>query len=229
VDYKLSYKNATAISTGKVPTIVVTGKGNFKGKTEVSYRIVRQDISRLSLVANDMTFVQKVNAWKAKVSVVDLDGKKLAAGKDYDKNLIYTYKNDTTLMDGTLRKAGEELKKEDILPADTIVCVTAKATGINYVGELTGEYRITKASLNKAKVTVEAQTYTGKAITPGYEDIKVVVNGTTLTKDDYIITGYSNNVQKGNATVTIQGIGQYGGTKSVKFTIKSKGFLWWWR
>lgn len=31
--------------------------------------------------------------------------------------------------------------------------------------------------------------------------------------------GYKNNVKAGRATLTIQGIGKYGGTKEVKFTI----------
>ena len=39
---------------------------------------------------------------------------------------------------------------------------------------------------------------------------------------DFIVTGYKSNTKKGTATVIIQGIGEYGGTKNVKFSIVSK-------
>ncbi len=39
---------------------------------------------------------------------------------------------------------------------------------------------------------------------------------------DFIIVGYKNNTKKGTATMTVQGIGEYGGTKIVKFSIVSK-------
>lgn len=37
-----------------------------------------------------------------------------------------------------------------------------------------------------------------------------------------MVVGYKNNTKKGNATVTVRGIGEYGGTKAVKFSIVSK-------
>ena len=45
----------------------------------------------------------------------------------------------------------------------------------------------------------------------------------------FVIVGYSNNVNKGTAKVTIRGTGNYGGFKTQSFKIKAKGFRWWWR
>ena len=60
--------------------------------------------------------------------------------------------------------------------------------------------------------------FTGIALTPAPV---VKLNGKTLTKDkDYRITGYSNNVNAGTASCTIEGIGAYTGTASGSFIIR---------
>ena len=59
--------------------------------------------------------------------------------------------------------------------------------------------------------------------------MEVKIGKTVLDEQDYEIIGYENNVKKGKATVIIQGKGNYGETKKVKFTIKQKVFSWWWR
>ncbi len=40
-----------------------------------------------------------------------------------------------------------------------------------------------------------------------------------LGAGDYYIAGYSNNVNKGTAKLTIKGCGNYGGAKTVNLTI----------
>ena len=72
--------------------------------------------------------------------------------------------------------------------------------------------------ISKASVTVPAQTYTGKALTPAPV---VKYNGVTLKKGtDYTVSGYASNTNAGTATVTLVGKGIYEGKKAVKFTIK---------
>ena len=46
---------------------------------------------------------------------------------------------------------------------------------------------------------------------------------------DYEITGYDNHIRTGTAKLYIKGSGDFGGTKTVKFQIKSKAFKWWWQ
>ena len=55
----------------------------------------------------------------------------------------------------------------------------------------------------------------------------ITLDGQTLTADDFEIVGYENNTNRGKAKVTIKGVGDYGGTRTVKFTIKSKLLEWW--
>ena len=120
------------------------------------------------------------------------------------------------------------MDKNDIVPAGTVIIVTVTGKG-NYTNStVSTEYRITKAAISKATVTVPKQTYTGEQVTPGIDEIVVKVGKTVLTTDDYEIVGYSNNVKKGTATITIKGKGNYGSTKTQKFTIQAKKLIWYW-
>ncbi|MBD5513637.1 MAG: BspA family leucine-rich repeat surface protein [Lachnospiraceae bacterium] len=232
VDYTLSYKNNTSINSGgnvsKLPTITIKGKGNFKGQVIENYLITQADISRLSLIAVDKVWQNKVNIYKTKVTVKDVDGKALSVGKDYDRNISYAYEENTELADGTVKTAGTVVSVKDVIPAGTAIRVTVNAKNINYYGTIYGVYRIAKADISKATVKIPAQIYTGKAIEPN-DTIEVKMNGKQLSKENYEIESYSNNINKGTATVTIRGKNDCGGTKIVKFTIKGKGFLWWWK
>ena len=134
------------------------------------------------------------------------------------------------MADGTIRNAGEIVGTNDIVPVGTVIVVTATGKG-NYLEGTTiqGEYRITKASITSAKVQIPAQIYTGEKICPDKNEITIKVGKVTLDDTDYEIVSYENNISKGKAKVTIKGVGNYGGTKTITFTIKAKGFLWWWR
>ena len=234
-DYSLSYKNNKAVNSGvdstAAPVAVVKGKGNFKGTLPVSFAITSQNMSKLTLTASDKEYKNRANIYATNITVTDTNGKALSAGKDYDKSSItYTYANAVKLENGLSKKAGAIVEKTDIIPVGTKiqVSVTAKAGGY-YTGTAKGIYRIIKSDIKKAKVSVAIQTYTGETIVPRKSDITVTVNGTKLTESEFEIVSCTNNIKKGNASVTIKGKGNYGGTKTVRFKIQSKGFLWWWR
>lgn len=243
-DYTLSYRNINALSDGsggKQPTITVKGKGNFAGtySQKLTYRIATQDVGMLTLMAADKTYQNKKNNYATKVTVTDLDGKSLRVGTDYEKTFVYTYKNETTVKTGTaadsgtaVRAAGETVGKNDVIPAGTVlqVKVTAKDGG-NYTGILTGEYRIAQASISSASVSASKQIYTGQEIKPDKSQFTVKIKGKQVPEDQWEIVpdSYRNNVRKGTASVMIRGLDNYGGTKTVKFTIRAKGFFWWWR
>ena len=244
-DFTVSYKNNKALHDGsnaaRTPEVVIKGKGNFTGTyaQKLTYQITQQSLDNLTISAADKVYQNKKNIFATKVKVFDVDGKALSAGRDYDKKLKYAYKNDTRLDNGTVRAAGTEVNKDDIIPAGTVITVTAFAltpTGKtpDYTGSCTGEYSFRTYDIAKAKVTIPAQIYTGKAITLDKTDasqLLVKVNGKKVEPDQFeIVAGsYTNNVKKGTASVTIRGVDNYGGTKKVSFRIKAKGFLWWWR
>ena len=234
-DYNLSYRNNKAVNNGTksstVPEIIVKGKGNFKGTLPVSFVITSQNLSNLTLAVSDKAYKNRANIFATSIKITDINGKTLSAGKDYDKNsVVYSYVDDVNLENGVNKKAGDNVEKTDIIPADTKIqiAVTAK-TGGNYEGTAKSIYRIIKSDIKNAKISIPAQTYTGKAIVPTKADITITVGGTKLSESEFEIVSCTNNIKKGKASVTIKGVGNYGGTKTIKFTIKSRGFLWWWR
>ena len=234
-DYNLSYRNNKAVNNGTksstVPEIIVKGKGNFKGTLPVSFVITSQNLSNLTLAASDKAYKNRANIFATSIKITDINGKTLSAVKDYDKNsVVYSYVDDVNLENGVNKKAGDNVEKTDIIPADTKIqiAVTAKAGG-NYEGTAKSIYRIIKSDIKNAKISIPAQTYTGKAIVPTKADITITVGGTKLSESEFEIVSCTNNIKKGKASVTIKGVGNYGGTKTIKFTIKSRGFLWWWR
>ena len=225
-DYTISYKNNKQVASRtseKPPTIVITGKGNFKGCLSKNFTVTKKAFDDVEvpvkLMVADIRFVDKAGKYISKPILTDIDGKKLTAGVDYEKDIQYT------LTDGNI------LTKEDKVEAgrEIILKVTGKGA---YTGELTKTYRITKSDFGKAKIVIQTQTYTGKAITLDASDITVKIGDTTLTygTDYEVLSGsYVNNIKKGNASVTIVGKGSYGGTKTVKFKIAAKKVSWFWR
>jgi len=230
-DYTLSYKNNKSVNGNQMPCVVVNGKGSFKGKITINFTISPQDLSKMTLVSGDMVYKNKAGNHKIMPKLMDLDGKLLSAGKDFDKNSItYAYETDVTLENGVSRKAGDAVGNTDILPAGTQIRITLESgSSGNYTGTFTGVCRVVKSDLKSAKVTIPNQTYTGKAITLDKSQITVTLSGTKLKPEDFDIIQYTDNVKKGKATVTIKGNRNYGGTKTIKFNIGTKGFLWWWK
>ena len=225
--YKNILKNKTdytvKLKDNKAPgnmTCEITGKGNYKGYTEtVPITVKNGDISQCTLSVPDKVYSAKANAWKSKVTVKDVNGKTLAAGKDYEKDVTYSY-------------TGEQSPE-----AGTIIEVTVKGMGFyaNEDSSLTGSYRIIDQDKNisKLQIVIDNQEYTGKEVTLSKEDIHVYA-----TKADkkakkelpnaescYEIVEYKNNIKAGTAKVTLHGINDYGGTKTCSFKIQKKAYV----
>ena len=128
----------------------------------------------------------------------------------------------------------------DILNAGDVIYVVATAKDTNNLDKATllaGAKKFTVGTnISKAKVGNDSLKtitvpYTGNPVTlepivNGKGDLKVNLKGVGDLKpgEDYIIVEetYANNVNKGTASVVIQGIGKYSGTKTVKFKITPK-------
>lgn len=111
---------------------------------------------------------------------------------------------------------------------------TKKVIKIKGIGE--GTVNLTATTVNNISATIKinviakdigsvsvseipAYTYTGKEIIPSF----VVINNNTelVFNTDYTVQ-YSNNINAGNGTITIEGKGNYAGTKTVTFEILPK-------
>ncbi|MBD5508394.1 MAG: hypothetical protein HDR05_10205 [Lachnospiraceae bacterium] len=198
----------------------ITGKGNYKGFTKtVEFTVTKADISKATLSVLDKPYDAKPDKWKSTVTVTDVNGKKLAAKTDYDRDITYTYEN----MESN--------------PIDVGTIVTVKVTGTGYYeGERTATYRIyDKANdISKLKVKIDDQIYTGNEITLTKDHIHFYATNNDLKKGEnelskscfeIVESGYKNNIKAGTAKVTLRGIGDYGGTKTYNFKILKKPYL----
>ncbi|GEM_PF-1488816 len=225
-DYTVKYSNNTKANTEG--TAVISFKGNYKGTPSVTrtFHINLKPFTEISVTASDVVYSAKAGKYKSTPILTDTDGKKLKAGTDYEKT--YTYEE--VDENGTVIRT---LTASDVVETNHYVRVTVTGKG-NYTNEtVSAVYRVTAASIAKGTFKIKNQEYTGRSITldPAEGDItKAVVSKKDLTYGtDYIITGYTNNVKKGTATVTFQGIGNYGGTKTVKFKIVQRNIGTWWK
>lgn len=251
-DYKLTYKNNTALTTettadNKKAQVKITGMGAFTGSilntdstdavTDTTFKVVEADLSAMNMTAADVVFQNKKGKFMSAPVLTDETGSKLKNKKDY--NLTYYLVNgDGTETEKTKDDIVELVKStvdgEEISSPATIRVEAVAAEGSNYKAnsKISTTYRVVKSNISGAKVTVNAKVYTGKAITLDENDFtKIKVGNVSLEmgKDYEIVAGsYINNVKKGTASVTIKGIGNYGGTKKVTYKITSRTVAWWW-
>lgn len=244
VDYSLSYannKNVTESTTKKKPTIIIKGKGNYKGKITKTFKIIPKDINEISMYVPDVTYTGKKGIYKPKPVLTDTDGKTLKAGTDYEREVRYEYTATVEIKDASvklqpavIRKAGEEIKSSDIIPVGTVLKAIVRPKG-NYSGEESSvEYRVTHKSIKNTTYTAINKEYTGKPIELTLDDIQLMTKGKTRinvpqTQYEIVQNSYKNNTKKGTATVEIRGIDEYGGSKTIKFSIGAKGIVWWFR
>ncbi|KAI9550166.1 hypothetical protein GHT06_003538 [Daphnia sinensis] len=191
-DYTLSYSNNTDAGTA---TITVTGIGNYSGTRTVTFVITKA------------------------VLIITADDKSKVYGTT-DPSLTPNYdgfvNNETeTVLGGTLvieRVAGES--------AGEYTITASGYTSTNYeITYVTGEFVINPKAINNTDVTVSTindLVYNGENQTPK----PVITDGSiTLVEGvDYTLS-YTENKDTGTATVTITGLGDYSGTRTVTFKI----------
>ena len=195
--------------------MTITGKKNFRAKTTRPFVVGKGSLADTTVIVADKVASTKVGGYVSTPVLKDINGNKLAAGKDYDKNIVYK-------CDGFVLN-----KKADRLLAGAIVTIEITGKGNYEDTTTTASYRILAAgkNLSKAKVTVKSKFYyNGGNVILSKEDFVVKIGKKTLPTDAYEILPetYLNNDKKGTAQVTIQGIGSYGGTKTIRFKINAQ-------
>ena len=197
-DYTVSYKDNAKL--GKTAKAIIKGKGNYSGSISVDFQIKSKPLNdkNLKILVSDV-----VAGKKPVVAIYDVNGKKLSHGSDYEARIDQT-KHTVTIMGGkngcytgTVSKTYEEL------PADKI---------------------ITSVKLNKnaSGFPKNYNAYTGKAVTLKNEWLTVKAKNTVLPSNCFTLS-YANNVEKGTATVIVEGRNGYSGIKVMTFKIKAYG------
>ena len=156
-----------------------------------------------------------------------------AQDKVYDGTTIAMLVYDQVVYDGIV--SGDELTvtaKGTFADANaatgknvTITELTLGGTSIaNYQLAETGQQATATATITPRSIEgavlsdITAKSYTGEPLNP---TVSVTLDGTTLTADTDYRIAYANNVNVGEATISVTGIGNYQGTVQTTFTITS--------
>lgn len=225
-DYTIKYTDNTKQGYA---SLTLKGKKNFNNELSASFKIGKQDISKLSINVDDLELQSQSTEPISYLSVPvlkDLNGKVLKSGVDYESKVLYTYAIECPIRRNNKNirvEAGEEVQASDVIPAKTVIRATVNGKG-NYEGSISENYVIVSKNISRAVVTVKTQNYTGKAVTPGKSDITVLIDEYKLKDSEYEIIGYEKNISKGTGIVILRGTGNYGGTVKAQFSIKQKNF-----
>ena len=194
-DYTVTYQNNKSV--GKA-TVTIKGVGNFTGTLKKTFTI-----KAVTVKANGVSLAKKSVPYTGKAIEPAVTVKATVNGKTVTlkkgTNYTVTYKNNVNAGTAT---------------------VTVKCKG-NFTGTVKKTFKITRVGLVSAKLEYTKADWTGNALKPGVT-VKAKVNGKTVTLKagrDYTVT-YKNNVNKGKASVTIKGKGNFTGTLNKTFKIK---------
>ncbi len=217
-DYTVSYSNNKKAGTG---TVTVKGKGNYSGTLKTSFTITPKDLERTTIdYVNQANSSTKKGSYKTTVVVKDEDGGQLKAGTDYT---LKFFDGETEIP--------ASAKANDYLDKPLTVKIFGKGS---YTGCIEGTYTVAanNTNLSKAVIKIRNQKYLSGApveITGQEQFSKAVMGKTPLTLgEDFAVYEYSNNVNKGTATVIFQGIGSYSGYKKVTYKIGQRSIKEYW-
>ena len=193
-DYTLSYQNnvnaCDKTADASAPTVTVTGMGDYVNSIPAdSILLFTIEPKTLSDSNVSVTGTYTYTGAEVKPEVTVTDTAPITSG-DYS----VSYSNNVNAGKAT-------------------ITVTGKG---NYTGEVKKDFTISPKTLTDANVKdiTESYVYTGAEIKPEI----TVTDTATITPNDYSVS-YSNNVNAGNATITITGSSNYAGTVSKTFTI----------
>lgn len=214
-DYSVKCSSNTNVT--EKAKAVISGKGNFKDSVTVYYKVLPKSVKGPGIVIDvpDMLpgKVKAGQAYKPTVKVTD-NGKTLKNKSDYtiDYSQALTY--------------------EEYQSGTTQGSIIISGTGKSYIGSVKVSYQVAAVNLSdkSVKIAISDMYYTGSAITFDLdraddkarftasrtvgEEVTPLVPGV-----DFEIVSYKSNVKAGTASVTLRGIGDYAGTRTVKFKI----------
>ena len=199
-DYTISYDGSSNFPTSVgVYTATFTGTGdNYDdANAEATLSFVVTDTNlEVTLSANSQTYKAAEFTIDELKDLVETVG---GAAVDWDKY--------------TLSVAGGSTVQD---VGSYALIVTAK----DGTGSGVAPFAVTARALQDREVTLAEGTYTydGKAKTPA---VTVTVEGSALDTSNYTVA-YADNINAGEATVTVTGIGNYAGTVVKNFSIGNK-------
>lgn len=190
-DYTVSYSENTDVGEA---TVKILGIGNYTGETTKTFNIVNKEVEKkdISKLTIEQIENQTYTGIKITPEIRINDGNTILV-EDTDYELSYNNNINVGQAEITIRGIG------------------------NYTGEVTEKFSIVSKDISLATIQdIESQTYTGQEIQP---TISVTDGSAKLVENTDYTVSYQDNINVGEATITIEGIGNYTGTVYKKFSI----------
>jgi len=185
--------------------------------------------SNYSLELNSTPVSFEIGKASGKIAILEnqtvtYDGEIVTAGL-FTGDVKYLYEGDGGALvkwyEDNNGECGEALSEAPYNVGEYWVGVSSTAgTNYNAVREVVEKFSISPLAISDATVnvaTIPNQTYTGEELKP---EVVVSHNGKQLTLGVDYTVGYEDNVETGQATVTISGMGNFNGETTADFTIE---------
>ena len=176
------------------------GAGDAQGTSDVETITTTKDISQGQLTLSFSSLTYTGSPIQATGATLTVGGTTLTEGTDYT------------------------LSYSDNVKVGT---ATATATGIGAcTGSLKTTFDIAPADMSLTSVTMPNLPYTGQAMSPQPKSVTYEVDGVTtelVVGVDYQVVGFTNNTNIGEATVVLQGMGNFTGTLIANWKIVQQG------
>lgn len=204
-EYTVSYSSNKNVGTASV---TVTGQNGYYDSQTVNFEILQKDVSNADqdLIQSPVEAVVSNSVGGADPEVaVTFNGLTLTEGTDYTLSFSVTDSTGICTITGMGNFKGTRLVNYTVASGD----ITAVADSIGF----------TESGLSTLSLS-----YTGSALEPKV----VLMSGSNVY--DQLVEGthyeviYANNINAGTATVTVKGIGAYGGKLTGTFTITAADF-----
>lgn len=199
-DYEIEYSDNVNVGTAKA---IFIGKGNFGNRVEIPFSIVPLSITDSSITFSSIADQPYDGTALCPPMVLTRDGASLIQGTDYEVEYSGNVKVGTNSAVVIVRGMG------------------------NYKGTHQERFTITPASINADNI--KADEITPEVFNGLKKEPLPVVRFTDKDGNEHILTkeldytlSYSNHVEAGTASVTIQGTGNFNSSRTLTFTIQPK-------
>ena len=187
--YNINARQSTA--SYSAPSVTISGTGNYTGSRTIKFSILPLDINEAGVTAEaeDLTYT----------------------GSRVSPRLT-VMRGDSSFSSYSIASTSEDMTNAGPVSA------TIQGTG-NFTGTIDVQFDILPRYISDARFAsyIPAQSYCGTELTPDV-DMYYVYGDPLVRNVDYTLA-YENNIEAGNASVTINGIGNFTGSRSANFTI----------
>ena len=230
-EYTISYKNNTNAGTAQ---LIVTGKGNYKGKCTAEFTIEPVDLSADSGIAATIATVTETGKNLKPTVTVTWSGKKLKEKKDYTLSYETGIKTASeegyaVTISGKGNYTGSIERRFYVRPRGTKLLNSAKVTGIkksyeyqsSEMNDENGDAQGQDTNPSKQDASPEEQNALPKGLEADLVNITVKIGTTMLIQG----TDYRVRVENGNAVGTGYVViepaqtSDYAGEKRISFNI----------